>query len=100
MKRNSHLYQYSPHDEHLVKYTYPFEDLIFDDDEDFCDDDDLFVETECPVCGETIGYYHGVYDEPIEVLCPNCDAVVAVLGDDYEEVEDDEIVLEEELDED
>ena len=76
------------------------EDLIFDDDEDFCDDDDLFVETECPVCGETIGYYHGVYDEPIEVLCPNCDAVVAVLGDDYEEVEDDEIVLEEELDED
>ena len=60
----------------------------------------MFVETECPVCGETIGYYHGVYDEPIEVLCPNCAAVVAVLGDDYEEVEDDEIVLEEELDED
>ena len=79
------------------------EDMIFDefdDEEDYGEDDELFVETECPVCGETIGYYHGVYDEPIEVLCPNCDAVVAVLGDDYEEVEDDEIVLEEELDED
>ena len=81
------------------------EDFVFDewddDDADF-DDDDIFVETECPVCGETVGYYQGDYDEPVEVLCPNCDAVVAVLGkdDDYEEVEDDEIVLEDELDED
>ena len=79
------------------------EDMIFDefdDDEDFCDDDDIFVETECPVCGETIGYYEGRYDEPVEVLCPNCDTVVAVIGDDYDEVEDDELVLDEELDED
>ena len=55
-----------------------------------------------PVCGETVGYYQGDYDEPVEVLCPNCDAVVAVIGkdDDYEEVEDDEIVIEDELDED
>ena len=70
-------------------------------DVDF-DDDDIFVETECPVCGETVGYYQGDYDEPVEVLCPNCDAVVAVIGkdDDYEEVEDDEIVIEDELDED
>ncbi len=81
------------------------EDLMFDDwdddDVDF-DDDDIFVETECPVCGETVGYYQGDYDEPVEVLCPNCDAVVAGIGkdDDYEEVEDDEIVIEDELDED
>ena len=71
----------------------------FDDDDAYFDDDDIFVETECPVCGETVGYYQGDYDEPVEVLCPNCDAVVAVLGkdDEYEEVEDDEIVLDEEL---
>ena len=77
-----------------------YDEFDDDDDVDF-DDDDIFVETECPVCGETVGYYQGDYDEPVEVLCPNCDAVVAVLGEDeYEEVEDDEIVLDDELDED
>ena len=70
-----------------------------DDDEDFFADD-LFVETQCPVCGEAIGYYQGNYDEPVEVLCPNCDTVVAVIGkDDYEDIDDDEIVLEDELEE-
>ncbi|MDO4281093.1 MAG: hypothetical protein Q4C56_05630, partial [Peptococcaceae bacterium] len=73
------------------------EDFVFDeydDDVDFCDcgcdhdhDHDhegIFVETECPACGETIGYYEGIYDddEPVEVLCPNCDTVVAVIGGD------------------
>ena len=75
------------------------EDLMFDDwdDDDVeFDDDNIVVATECPVCGETVGYDQGDYDDP------NCDAVVAVIGkdDDYEEVEDDEIVIEDELDED
>ena len=70
-----------------------------DDDEDFFAED-LFVETQCPVCGEAIGYYQGDYDEPVDVLCPNCDTVVAVIGkDDYEDIDDDEIVLEDELEE-
>ena len=78
------------------------EEVIFDDDFDDDDDDDIFVETECPVCGETVGYYQTDFDEPVEILCPNCDAVVATLGeeDEYDEVEDDEIVLDDELDED
>ena len=75
-------------------------DLIDDCDDDLCDCDcDNFVETQCPVCGENIGYYKKFYDEPVEVLCPNCDNVVAVIGDDYDEDEDDEVVIDEELDE-
>lgn len=88
------------------------EDLFFsgydmDDFDDFDDDvidieDDPeegseFIETVCPVCGETIGYYTGTYNEPVEIVCPNCDTVVATLGTDvYEEGEDDEVILDEE----
>ena len=72
---------------------------ILDDDLDDDDNCDNFVETQCPVCGENIGYYKKFYDEPVEVLCPNCDSVVAVIGDDYDEVEDDEVIMEEDLDE-
>ncbi len=72
------------------------EDLVFGE-EDFYDDEDAFVEEECPVCGETVGYYEDDYDEPVEIICPNCDTVIATLGiDDYAEVDDDEIILDEE----
>lgn len=73
------------------------EDLLFDevddeDEDDFCGcghhDDDGYIETICPVCHETIGYYDNIYDEPVEIVCPNCDTVVATIGDDEYEDED------------
>lgn len=69
------------------------EDIIFDEEEE--DDDfedyefdplDKYIETNCPECDETVGYFDETYDQegPIDIICPNCDAVVAVVGDDEE----------------
>jgi hypothetical protein len=71
-----------------------------EDEEEDHDDDADFIETVCPVCGETIGYYTGDYDEPVEIVCPNCDTVVATLGTDvYEEDADDEVIDEDDIEE-
>ena len=49
------------------------EDCIFDDDED---DDEDYIEVECPSCGETIYFDHSMLEEDDDLICPNCNASV------------------------
>lgn len=71
----------------LEDYVYDGEeDYDFDDFDDFEDDFD-FVEASCPACGETISYFDDLYDEPVDIICPYCDAVVTTIGETEEDEE-------------
>lgn len=51
-----------------------------DDDALMLDDDDDFVEVDCPGCGETVMFNSDILedDDVIEVICPNCDEIVFI----------------------
>ena len=50
------------------------------------------VDVECPNCHETVCFDESIlYDEdPIEVICPNCEAVVFSNEDEFEVEDGDE----------
>lgn len=52
-------------------------------------DEDAYLEVECPDCGETVCFFDDMFEDEdtVEILCPNCDAVVYTL--ESELVEDD-----------
>lgn len=68
----------------LEDHMYDFDD---EDDYEYDDDDEDIIETICPGCGETIGYYDAEYDGTVEIICPNCDAVVATIEGDDDDIE-------------
>lgn len=60
------------------------------DDDCCCDDEDEdYVEVTCPNCHETVCFSSDILeaDEPIEVVCPVCDAAVFSNDAEYVEVE-------------
>lgn len=70
---------------------------IFEDDDCDCDDDEPEIfEVECPSCGETVNFTSDMIDcdDDVEILCPNCDAVVYTVehidGEDLEEDEEED----------
>lgn len=60
------------------------------DDDDCCEDEEDYVEVTCPNCHETVCFSSDILeaDEPIEVVCPVCDAAVFSNDAEYVEVED------------
>lgn len=66
-----------------------------DDDDDCdccCDDEEDYVEVTCPNCHEVVCFSSDILeaDEPIEVVCPVCDAAVFSNDAEYIELEDEE----------
>ncbi len=67
-----------------------------DDDDDDCDcccgDDEDYVEVTCPNCHEVVCFSSDILeaDEPIEVVCPVCEAAVFSNDAEYIEIEDEE----------
>ena len=61
-----------------------------DDDDCCCEDEEDYVEVTCPNCHETVCFSSDILeaDEPIEVVCPVCDAAVFSNDAEYVEVED------------
>ena len=61
-----------------------------------CDDEPEIFEVECPSCGETVNFTSDMIDcdDDVEILCPNCDAVVYTVehidGEDLEEDEEED----------
>lgn len=61
------------------------EDDIYEDSED-CEDDEeglSFIEMECPNCSDLVEIDEELlYDDEIDVVCPNCDAIILSAEDD------------------
>ena len=57
-----------------------------------CDDEEDYVEVTCPNCHEVVCFSSDILeaDEPIEVVCPVCDAAVFSNDAEYIELEDEE----------
>jgi len=67
--------------ETLDEDLYDLEDEVYEDGVMGLDDDDEdFVEVECPSCHETVSFDSDVLedDDILEVTCPNCDTVVFI----------------------
>ncbi|NLK08349.1 MAG: AraC family transcriptional regulator [Firmicutes bacterium] len=59
------------------------------------EDDDHYVEIECPSCGELVRFEEEfLYDDDVEITCPECGEVV-YQGSEFEELDE----LEEDMDE-
>ncbi|WP_373598308.1 CD1247 N-terminal domain-containing protein [Paraclostridium bifermentans] len=55
------------------------EDDIYDEDDDEDDDDEEFnyIEMECPNCNDFVEIDEDLlYDEDVDIICPNCQAVI------------------------
>ncbi|MDL2289141.1 phage terminase large subunit family protein [Clostridia bacterium OttesenSCG-928-F22] len=60
------------------------EDELYEGCDCGCEDDDDFVEVECPHCGETVFFDASALEEP-ELACPNCNELIY---EDEEEIDD------------
>ncbi|MBO8168187.1 MAG: AraC family transcriptional regulator [Thermoanaerobacteraceae bacterium] len=62
------------------------EDLVDGDGYDVDDDDQAYVEVECPKCGDIVYFEADVLDDDdyVEVTCPHCETVVFVNDEEYE----------------
>ena len=61
------------------------EDDIYEDGEDCEDDEDglSFIEMECPNCSDLVEIDEELlYDDEIDVVCPNCDAIILSAEDE------------------
>ncbi len=88
------------HDEQLSDLNDCVEDIYDELDElcgcdgecDDCFDENDFVETVCPSCGETVYFDEDMLDSEDGLICPNCNAPIEleipVLEDDAETPED------------
>ncbi|MGI6574528.1 MAG: CD1247 N-terminal domain-containing protein [bacterium] len=66
-------------------------------EEGFTDEEDDYIEVECPDCGERVYFEEEVLDEDgiVEITCPNCGVVVFSTEETDEDDENDEYELEE-----
>ena len=88
----------------LKEYTETLDDALSDLEDEintpyfYDDEDDDFVEVECPNCGELVIFEADILEDDgeIEVICPECEEVVFLTGDelDYGDDEEDESELE------
>ncbi|MEF9992507.1 MAG: zinc ribbon domain-containing protein [Romboutsia sp.] len=67
------------------------EDDIYEDEDSEDDDDDFsYIEMECPNCGDLVEIDEDLlYDDEVDVVCPNCQAIILSSDDDEECVCDD-----------
>lgn len=64
---------------------YSLEDDLYECECGSEEDDEDYVEVDCPGCGETVMFHSGILEDEdiIEVTCPNCDEVVFINDDSY-----------------
>ncbi len=69
------------------------EDILYEDDEDDEDYDDYeddedelsYIEMECPNCGDLVDIDEDLlFDDSVDVICPNCQAIILSSEDDEE----------------
>lgn len=63
----------------------------YDEDEDYDDDEDglSFIEMECPNCSEVVEIDEELlFDDSVDVICPNCHAVILSSEDDCDDCDD------------
>lgn len=58
---------------------------IEDEDVKEADEDDDFVEFQCPHCGDTIYYDVDIIESEDDLICPSCNKPVVVVSADEEE---------------
>ena len=59
------------------------EDDIYEEDEDMDEDDLSFIEMECPSCGDLVEIDEDLlYDDEVDIVCPNCQAVMLSADED------------------
>lgn len=76
-------------DEDLADVEY----AVFDYDEDYDEDDDMYdgahyIELECPHCHETIYFDEDIFEDDDDILCPSCNKTI-YSEDEYEKEDDD-----------
>ena len=58
-------------------------DEVYDEDEDYEEDDLSYIEMECPNCSEVVEIDEELlFDDSVDVVCPNCHAVILSSEDD------------------
>ena len=66
-------------------YNYSAIDQDYDDDEDGLS----FIEMECPNCSEVVEIDEELlFDDSVDVICPNCHAVILSSEDDCDDCDD------------
>ncbi len=60
------------------------EDDIYEDELDEDDEDELsFIEMECPHCGDLVEIDEDLlYDDEVDIVCPNCQAIMISADED------------------
>jgi len=74
----------------LTEYVEAIDSDLMDlEDEVYGDDDDEdWVEVDCPECGEPVTFEEGfLYDDDVQVTCPECGGVVH-RGDSFQDFDD------------
>ena len=70
------------------------DDIYEDEEDDYEESDDSFsyVEMECPNCGDLVDIDEDLlYNDDIDVICPNCQAIILSSDDDDSYIECTEI---------
>ncbi|GAB6156881.1 hypothetical protein JCM39194_00810 [Desulfotomaculum varum] len=90
-----HLEGLAEAQEQLEDYVETIDEDLYTLEEDLTQNqDDDYVEVDCPGCGETVMFDAGILedDDIIEVTCPNCDEVVFVNDDTYASADEAELL--------
>ena len=77
--------------EELQQEVEDLEEWLYDEDEDYDDDEDglSFIEMECPNCSEVVEIDEELlFDDSVDVICPNCHAVILSSEDDCDDCDD------------
>ncbi|MGL6107440.1 CD1247 N-terminal domain-containing protein [Romboutsia sp.] len=75
--------------EELVEYVESIDEDLSDVEDDLYEDDDIeddelsFIEMECPNCGDLVEIDEELlYDDEVDVVCPNCQAIILSADDE------------------
>ena len=77
--------------EELQQEVEDLEEWLYDEDEDYEDDEEglSFIEMECPNCSEVVEIDEELlFDDSVDVICPNCHAVILSSEDDCDDCDD------------
>ena len=79
--------------EELQQEVEDLEEWLYDEDEDEDYEDDeeglSFIEMECPNCSEVVEIDEELlFDDSVDVICPNCHAVILSSEDDCDDCDD------------
>ena len=78
--------------EELQQEVEDLEEWLYDEDDDDYDDDEdglSFIEMECPNCSEVVEIDEELlFDDSVDVICPNCHAVILSSEDDCDDCDD------------